>query len=70
MVDPEDPEAKGVGVVEDLGSMEQYVKEYVGLGAHQIVFSLRDPFPFDALRDFSREVIPQFRNSKAGSTGS
>ena len=70
MVDPEDPLAKGGGIVEDLDSMEKYVKQYIGLGADQIVFSLRAPFPLDALRDFSREVIPQFRNSKASPTGS
>ena len=69
LVDPEDPEAKGVGVVEDLDSMKHYVREYIGLGAHQIVFSLRAPFPFDTLRDFSREAIPQFRNSKGSPTG-
>ncbi len=63
-VDPEDPLAKGASVVEDVESMERYVKQYVGLGAHQIVFGLRPPFSFDVLRDFSQKVIPQYRKDR------
>lgn len=51
----------GQGMVGDAGAMMEWIQARADLGVDHVVLNFRAPYPLDALRNFSQDVMPHFK---------